>query len=105
MLTRYLRLPIFMQIFNDHHLQFQGKRFESNLLASAYVKRVMFVGIAEMTQMDYTNRNVVKGWQYMSRECFEMKRVAVSPIAFGEVCSHVCTCVHVRECGVCVFVV
>ena len=38
-LTRYVRRSILVQIVNDLALHFQGQRFVSNTLPSAYVKR------------------------------------------------------------------
>ena len=38
MLTRYIRFSIFIKFLDVFDLQFQGQRFESNTVASAYVK-------------------------------------------------------------------
>ena len=40
-LTMYIRLQIFIRILNVLDLHFKGKRFESNTLASSYVKILM----------------------------------------------------------------
>ena len=37
-LSRFLRIPIFIEVLNALDLYFQGKRFESNTLASSYSK-------------------------------------------------------------------
>ena len=63
-------------------------------MASAYMKSVVFVGMAEKMWTDYTNRDNVKGCQDMLkgvRICQgmflrEMKCPVVSPIAFDGVC-------------------
>ena len=65
MLTRDLRMHVFNQNVNVFDLQFQGKKLESNTLAKAHMKSVVFVGTAETTQTDYTNHDNVKECQDM----------------------------------------
>ena len=65
--TRYVRRLIFIQILNVLDLHFQGQRFESNTLASAWVKSMVFVVTTETTRTVYTNRDDVDGCQDMSR--------------------------------------
>ena len=113
MLTMYHRLLIFIQTCNVLDLQFQGQRFDSNALASGDVNGVVSIGTADTARTDYTNRDDVNGCQDMSRDFFkQIKRVAVSPVAFSGVCPcvyvcvcvclYMCVCVPPCECLICV---
>ena len=102
MLTRYLCLPIFIQILNVLDLQFLDQRFESNTLASANVKRVVFVGMAETTQVDDTTRGDVTGCQDMSRSVFKPNEMhdSVAYCIRRSVSVYVCVFIGMIQCEI-----
>ena len=124
-LRSFLRLPICIQILNVLDLQFQGKRLESNTLASAYVKSAWIV-LQSLSETPHSFSDLYRpDGRYQSplcqgvsgveeyTFCHDMSRVLACSLIFNRnamhcilangVCSCVCVCVCVYVC-VCVCV-
>ena len=78
---------IFIQILNILDLQFQGKNFELNTLASAYVKsKVCRHGGDDADRLPIATMSGAGVFGCVEGLLSEMKCVAVLPIAFSGVC-------------------